>query len=159
MSHDIGEKIRTLYSRIVGEPNQVCVTGHIAGAVVGLLLGNVLLRLNTLKSYQTWKKAIWWFSILVFLVLFIGIISINIGYGRSRKLEDDFAESFRKIDIDKDGLITGDDLRSTVKLISDLEVNSIIDEADLDGGGMINFKEWTAYMTNKMDNKKFVSTR
>ena len=114
--------------------------------MVGLLLGNVLLRLNNLRSDKTWKKTIWWYSLLVFLVLFIGIISINIAYG-----EGDFNESFRKFDIDKDGLITGYELRSTVKNMGylDFEVNSIIDEADLDGGGMINFKEWKAYRVSQ----------
>ena len=121
--------------------------------MVGLLLGNVLLRLNNLRSDKTWKKAVWWFSLLVFHVLFIGIILINIGYGSNF-----FAESFQKIDIDKDGLITGYELRSTVTDIGYWEVNSIIDEADLDGGGTINFKEWTAYMASEIYNKKFIST-
>ena len=63
-----------------------------AGAVVGFLLGNVLLRLSNLRSYKTWRKAIWWFSLFLFLVLFIGAILINIFYGGS--IEDD--RSFRR---------------------------------------------------------------
>ena len=69
------------HSRFVGvdwDQAQVGVTGHITGAVVGFLLGNVLLRLRDLKSYNTWKKAIWWCSLVIFIELFLGAIFINI---------------------------------------------------------------------------------
>ena len=123
-----------MYYKLVGEPTQVCVTGHIAGAVVGHLLGNVLLRLRDLRSYKTWKKTIWWFSLLMILVLFIGIILINIFYGGS--IEDD--RIFRMFDIDGDGLINEDELKTTIvsmsnrgKYITDWEVKAIIIDGDL----------------------------
>ena len=141
-----------MYYKLVGEPTQVCVTGHIAGAVVGHLLGNVLLRLRDLRSYKTWKKAIWWFSLLMILVLFIGIILINIFYGGS--IEDN--RIFRMFDIDGDGLINEDELKTTIvsmsnrgKYITDWEVKAIIIDGDLDGDGKINFNEFQILVDNK----------
>ena len=63
-----------VYYRYVGGAPQVSYTAHIAGGVVGLLLGVVLLR-NL--SYKTWEKAIWWLSLLIFLGLFLGAIVWN----------------------------------------------------------------------------------
>ena len=86
----------------------------------------------------------------MFLVLFIGIILINIFYGPS--IEDEFAEIFRKIDIDGDGFFTEDELRTSLrkfgKTINDRDVRAIIAEVDLDGdgSGRINMKEWTTFM-------------
>ena len=60
--------------RYVGETVLVSYTAHIAGAVVGLFLGIVLLR-NL--SYKTWEKATWWCSLLIFLGLFLGAIVWN----------------------------------------------------------------------------------
>ena len=49
---------------------------HISGAVVGLLLGIVVLRnLRVL----TWERVIWWFSLLLFLGLFLAAIVWNAG--------------------------------------------------------------------------------
>ena len=55
-------------------PTKVSHTGHMAGGVVGLLLGLVLLRS---LSYKTWEKAIRWLSLLIFLGLFLGAIIWN----------------------------------------------------------------------------------
>ena len=63
-----------VYYRHTGQDNLVSYTAHIAGAVVGLLLGIVLLR-NL--SYQTWERALWWCSLLIFLGLFLGTIVWN----------------------------------------------------------------------------------
>ena len=63
-----------LCCRYVGETVLVSYTAHIAGAVVGLFLGIVLLR-NL--SYKTWEKATWWCSLLIFLGLFLGAIVWN----------------------------------------------------------------------------------
>ena len=91
------------------------------------------------------------------LVLSIGIIFINIFYGRSRNLEDDFAEIFRKIDIDGDGFITGDELRTTVsnlgKAIYNFDVKAIIAVADLDGDGKINLNEFQISRDDHINNK------
>ena len=65
--------------------------GHLAGAVVGLFLGNVLLGLRNLRSYKTWKKAIWWYSLLAFFLIFNGMILIYIFYYRN--LDEDLPEN------------------------------------------------------------------
>ena len=120
---------------------------HLGGAVVGLLLGNVLLGLRNLRSYKTWKKTIWCYSLLVFLVFFIGITFINIFY-----LEEHIAQSFRMFDTDGDGLINEDELRITInnhwEPIDDSEINEIITEADLDGDGEIDLKEFQIFFIN-----------
>ena len=51
---------------------------HGAGAVVGFFLGNVLLGLRNQRSYKTWERAIWWCSLLIFIVLFLAGIVINV---------------------------------------------------------------------------------
>jgi membrane associated rhomboid family serine protease len=53
---------------------RVSYAAHIAGAVVGLLLGIVVLR--NLRV-QTWERVIWWFSLLLFLGLFLAAIVWN----------------------------------------------------------------------------------
>ena len=63
-----------VYYRYTGQDNLVSYTAHIAGGVVGLLLGVVLLR-NL--SYETWERALWWCSLLIFLGLFLGTIVWN----------------------------------------------------------------------------------
>ena len=63
-----------VYYRYVGEMVSISYTAHIAGGVVGLLLGTVLLR-NL--SYKTWERAVWWCSLLIFLGLFLGAIVWN----------------------------------------------------------------------------------
>ena len=113
---------------------------------MGLLLGNVLLKLRNLGSYKTWKKAIWWYSLLMFLLLFIGVLSINIFYS-NLDYEDDIARGFRILyDCDGDGLLTEDELRTALskdgESTEDSVVNLIIAIADLDGDGKINVKEF-----------------
>ena len=63
-----------VYYRYVGEMVSISYTAHIAGGVVGLLLGTVLLRH---LSYKTWERAVWWCSLLIFLGLFLGAIVWN----------------------------------------------------------------------------------
>ena len=63
-----------VYYRYVGETVSISYTAHIAGGVVGLLLGVVLLRNLT---YKTWERAMWWCSLLIFLGLFLGAIVWN----------------------------------------------------------------------------------
>jgi len=63
-----------VYYRYVGQHLKVSYTAHIAGAVVGLLLGIVILR--NLRSYA-WERALWWCCLLVFLGMFIAAIVWN----------------------------------------------------------------------------------
>ena len=78
-------------------------------------------------------------------------IELLVNHGRN--LEDDIAKSFRMFDIDGDGLITEDELRTTMSNLgepmNDSEVKAMIAEADLDGDGKINFKEFQILMDNK----------
>ena len=114
--------------------------------MVGLLLGNVLLKLRNLGSYKTWKKAIWWYSLIMFLLLFIGVLFINIFYS-NLEYEDDIARGFRILfDSDGDGLLTEDELRTAMSKdgepTEDSVVNLMIASADLDEDGKINVKEF-----------------
>ena len=124
--------------------------GHLAGAVVGLLLGNFFLKLKNLRTYKTWKQAIWWYSILVFLLFFMGAILMNIFYGHD--LEDDIAKSFRIFDMDGDNLITADEMRTTMRNLGEpmnyLEVKEGIAETDLDEDGKLNLKEFHILVLN-----------
>ena len=63
-----------VYYRYTGQEDLVSYTAHVAGGVVGLLLGVVMLR-NL--SHHTWERAVWWCSLLVFLGLFLGAIVWN----------------------------------------------------------------------------------
>ena len=124
--------------------------GHLAGAVVGLLLGNFFLKLKNLRTYKTWKQAIWWYSLLVFLLFFMGAILMNIFYGHD--LEDDIAKSFRIFDMDGDNLITADEMRTTMRNLGEpmnyLEVKEGIAETDLDEDGKLNLKEFHILVLN-----------
>ena len=68
-------------------------------------------------------------------------------------IEEDIAESFKVFDIDGDGLITEDELHVTMNNLgepmNEVEVKAMIDEADLDGDGKINFKEFQRLMDKK----------
>ena len=63
-----------VFHRYAGETNLVSYTAHFAGGIVGFLLGVVLLR-NL--SYKTWERATWWCSLLIFFGLFLGAIVWN----------------------------------------------------------------------------------
>jgi rhomboid-related protein 1/2/3 len=63
-----------VYYRYVEQDLKISYTAHIAGAVVGLLLGIVILR--NLRSYA-WERALWWCCLLVFLGMFIAAIVWN----------------------------------------------------------------------------------
>ena len=61
-------------------------------------------------------------------------------------VEEDIAHSFRVFDRDSDGLITKEELMITMnnlgEPLSEEEVITMIEEADLDGDGKINFVEF-----------------
>ena len=65
-------------------------------------------------------------------------------------IDEDIAESFKVFDINGDGLITGDELQVTMNNLgepmNENDVKAMIDEADLDGDGKINFKEFQLLM-------------
>jgi len=66
---DIGVAV---YYRYVGENTNVSYAAHIAGSVVGLLLGIIVLR--NLKTHN-WERYLWWVCLVTFLgLLLIGII-------------------------------------------------------------------------------------
>ena len=78
-------------------------------------------------------------------------IELLVNHGRN--LTEDIAQSFKVFDIDGDGLITQDELSTTMNSLgdpmNDQEVKAMIAEADLDGDGKINFKEFQILMDNK----------
>jgi len=78
-------------------------------------------------------------------------IELLVNHGRN--LEDDIAKSFRMFDLDGDGLITEEELQTTMSNLgepmNEMEVKAMIAEADLDGDGKINFKEFQILMENK----------
>ena len=68
-------------------------------------------------------------------------------------IDEDIAQSFKVFDRDGDGLITEDELQVTMNNLGDpmneVEVKAMIAEADLDGDGKINFREFQRLMDNK----------
>ena len=85
------------------------------------------------------------------IVDFEEFIELLVNHGRN--IDEDIAKSFNVFDIDGDGLITEDELQTTMSSLGDpmheKEVKAMIAEADLDGDGKINFKEFQVLMDNK----------
>ena len=69
---------------------------------------------------------------------------------RDARVEEDVAHAFRVFDRDGDGLISEEELRLTMnnlgEPLTDQEVRSMIEEADLDGDGRINFQVRSAFI-------------
>ena len=63
-----------VYYRYLEVDTKVGYGAHAAGAAVGLLLGIVVLRNLRVK---TWERVMWWFSLLLFLGLFLAAIVWN----------------------------------------------------------------------------------
>merc|ERR1711879_1106807 len=72
---------------------------------------------------------------------------------RDSKVEEDVVHAFRVFDRDGDGLISAEELKLTMnnlgEPLTDREVRSMIEEADLDGDGRINFHEFQRLMANQ----------
>ncbi|KAI8087753.1 calmodulin [Gilbertella persicaria] len=74
----------------------------------------------------------------------------------SEETENDLIDAFKVFDKDKDGYITHDELRSVMSQLGDVcqhlsqeELDQMIYEADVDGDGRINYKEFGKMMTAK----------
>ena len=78
-------------------------------------------------------------------------IDLMVKHGTNIDVE--IAESFKVFDRNGDGLITEDELQITMNNLGEpmdnVEVKAMIDEADLDGDGKINFKEFQLLMDKK----------
>ena len=81
---------------------------------------------------------------------FSQFIELMVKHGSN--IDEDIAKSFNVFDRDGDGLITEDELHITMNNIgepmNENEVKAMIAEADLDGDGKINFKEFQKLMDN-----------
>ena len=66
--------VAVYYRYVVQVETQVSYVAHLAGAVVGLLLGIVVLR--NLREHK-WERVLWWCSLLLFLGLFLAAIIQN----------------------------------------------------------------------------------
>ena len=78
-------------------------------------------------------------------------IELMVKYGSN--IDENIAQSFKVFDRDGDGLITEDELHITMQKLGEPmnedEVKAMIAEADLDGDGKINFKEFQILMESK----------
>ena len=67
-------------------------------------------------------------------------------------IDEDIVKSFKVFDRDGDGLITEDELHITMNNLgepmNENQVTAMIAEADLDGDGKINLKEFQKLMVN-----------
>ncbi|XP_043224699.1 rhomboid-related protein 3-like isoform X2 [Amphibalanus amphitrite] len=70
---DVGVAV---YGRYTGTGNnQVSYTAHLAGALAGVLIGNVVLR--NLRVHK-WERVVWWASLVAFLVLVLAGVIVNV---------------------------------------------------------------------------------
>lgn len=65
-------------------------------------------------------------------------------------MREDFRMAFEVMDVDKDKLISFQDLKSFLQMAgqkrTDEEINEMISDADLDGDGFISFEEFSRVM-------------
>ena len=77
-------------------------------------------------------------------------LELMIGQGRNDA--DDTAQAFNVFDRDGDGLITAEELRLTMNNLgvplTEKEVEAMVEEADSDGDGKIDFVEFKTLMAN-----------
>jgi len=66
---------------------------------------------------------------------------------------EDFVTAFRALDHDRDGLITGAEIRTVVEAmgmtITDEEVQETLEEADANGDGVINYEEFASMLISR----------
>ncbi|XP_073134384.1 uncharacterized protein [Henckelia pumila] len=63
--------------------------------------------------------------------------------------DDDLREAFNLFDKDKNGYISADELQQVIgDALTDEEIVEIIQEADLDGDGQVNYEEFVKIMMN-----------
>lgn len=70
---DVGQAVYNRY--IMDTKDQVGYVAHLAGAIAGLLVGINILRNLEVK---TWEKAVWWASMVTYVVLMTAAILWNI---------------------------------------------------------------------------------
>ena len=77
-------------------------------------------------------------------------IELMVAHGSN--IDEDIAQSFKVFDRDGDGLITEDELQITMNNLgepmNEHQVKAMIAEADLDGDGKINLREFQKLMDN-----------
>ena len=66
--------VAVYYRYVAGVDTLVSYVAHLAGALVGLLLGIVVLR--NLREHK-WERVLWWFCLILFLILFLAAIIQN----------------------------------------------------------------------------------
>ena len=62
------------YRYVQGIDTKVSYVAHLSGAIIGLLLGIVVLR--NLREHK-WERVLWWFCLILFLLPFLAAIIIN----------------------------------------------------------------------------------
>ncbi|XP_037088916.1 rhomboid-related protein 3-like [Pollicipes pollicipes] len=73
VSTDVGVAV---YGRYSGAPEStVSYTAHLAGALAGVLIGNVVLR--NLRVHR-WERVVWWASLVAFLALVLCAVVVNV---------------------------------------------------------------------------------
>ncbi len=81
---------------------------------------------------------------------------------RDSKIEEDVMHAFRVFDRDGDGYISVEELKLTMnnlgEPLTDHEVRSMIEEADLDGDGRINFTEFARLMQTQQQQQTTTAT-
>jgi len=77
---------------------------------------------------------------------------------KSSQVDEDVMHAFRVFDRDGDGYISVEELRLTMnnlgEPLTDHEVRSMIEEADLDGDGRINFQEFARLMQTQQQQQQ-----
>lgn len=74
---------------------------------------------------------------------------------------EEFRSAFEMFDIDKDGCITGDELKTIMQNlrieVTDIEISSMIQRVDIDGNGTIEFNEFLEMMARRLRRQALVS--
>lgn len=72
---------------------------------------------------------------------------------KETELEEQLIETFKVFDRDGNGLLSGQELKYVMAVVgealTDVEVDELIKQADIDGDGFINYQEFVRMMTAK----------